>query len=297
MFETKAEMNGAAQGPSQHAQSQYTNTSARLAARLAIHNWNTYPQNWFSWARDRIPQSGLDVLEVGAGTGQLWLEPSSAAASSASPSPSSTESTSKSSEDDKDRSTDKPKSLTLTDFSPAMCAELEKVRIPGVPISVQQAGAEHLPFDDSSFDVVVANHMLYHVDSPDAALCEFRRVLRPNGTLVVALNGMDHLDELLGLGERVGRPSTIRNRARITAENARGQIEKYFADVSEERFPGAFEVGSVKPVVEYLGSLDERPLGEEQVGIVREVVGEAIERDGVFRVKKNMVLFKGGKGV
>jgi SAM-dependent methyltransferase len=176
-----------------------------------------------------------------------------------------------------------------------MCAELEKVQIPGVEIRVRQAGAESLPFGDESFDVVVANHMLYHVDSPDAALREFHRVLRPKGMLVVALNGMDHLDELLALGERVGRPSTIRNQARITAESARSYLDKLFEDVSEERFPGHFEVGGPEPVVEYLGSLGEEGLNVEQVEVVREVVSEGIRRDGVFRVKKNMVLFKGRK--
>ncbi|KAF2793170.1 methyltransferase type 11 [Melanomma pulvis-pyrius CBS 109.77] len=248
--------------PSKHAVSQYSATSTRLAARLAIHTWNTHTQGWFIWAGDRIPKNG-SILEVGAGTGQLWRE------TPASPST----------------------RLTLTDFSPAMCDELRK--IPGA--TVKQAGAETLPFDDGSFDTVIANHMLYHVDSPDAALKEFRRVLKPDGTVIVALNGMDHLDELLDLGEKVGRPSTIRNQARITAETADTFLGKYFRDLKSERFPGAFEVQSVQPVVDYLGSLGDDGLNGEQEDIVRRVVGEAIKRDGVFRVQKNMVLFTARK--
>ena len=248
--------------PSKHAVDQYANTSNRLAARLSIHNWNTHSQGWFAWAGDRIPKDG-SILEVGAGTGQLWRD--TPIASSA--------------------------QLTLTDFSPAMCEELRK--IPGA--TVKQAGAEDLPFEDEGFNTVVANHMLYHVDSPDAALREFRRVLKPGGTVVVALNGLDHLDELLDLGEKVGRPSTIRNQARITAETAKTFLEKYFEDVKEERFPGAFEVGSEQPVVDYLGSLGDEGLNDEQEGMVRKVVGEALERNGVFRVKKNMALFTGKK--
>ncbi|PSN66241.1 methyltransferase type 11 [Corynespora cassiicola Philippines] len=246
--------------PSKHAVSQYANTSDRLAARLAIHTWNTHSQGWFAWAGDRIPKEG-SILEIGAGTGQLWRE-----------------------------TTVTPSTrLTLTDFSPAMCEELRK--IPGA--EVRQAGAESLPFEDASFDTLVANHMLYHVDSPEAALKEFRRVLKPGGTVVIALNGMDHLDELLDLGEKVGRPSTIRNQARITAENAKGVLEKVFVGVTEERFPGAFEVGTTQPVIDYLGSLGEEGLNAEQADIVYHVVGSAIRKDGIFRVNKNMVLFKG----
>ena len=248
--------------PSKHAVDQYAKTSGRLAARLTIHNWNTHSESWFAWAGSRIPKDGR-VLEVGAGTGQLWREAPTTPATR----------------------------LTLTDFSEAMCEELRK--IPGA--EVRQTGAEDLPFEDESFDTVVANHMLYHVDSPEAALKEFHRVLRPNGTVVVALNGLDHLDELLALGDKVGRPSTIRNQARITAETARPKLEKFFADVTEERFPGAFEVKSVQPVLDYLGSLGDEGLNEEQQAIAKKEVEEAIARDGVFRVQKNMVLFKGRK--
>jgi ubiquinone/menaquinone biosynthesis C-methylase UbiE len=250
--------------PSKHAVDQYSSTSARLAARLSIHTWNTHTEGWFVWAGSRIPKTG-SVLEVGAGTGQLWRE---------SPPSSSTK-------------------LTLTDFSPAMCDELRKV--PNA--EVRQAGAETLPFEDDSFDTVIANHMLYHVDSPDAALKEFKRVLKPGGVVIVALNGMDHLDELLDLGEKVGRPSTIRNQARITAETANDFLDKYFEAVSSERFPGAFEVRTEQPVVNYLGSLGDEGLDEIQEEIARKTVREAIQKDGVFKVKKNMVLFTGRKEV
>ena len=44
--------------------------------------------------------------------------------------------------------------------------------------------AQSLPFADDSFDVVVANHMLYHVPDPSQAVAELRRVLRDDGVLV-----------------------------------------------------------------------------------------------------------------
>jgi SAM-dependent methyltransferase len=47
------------------------------------------------------------------------------------------------------------------------------------------ADAEHgLPFDDESFDVVVAGELLEHVRDPVALVRDARRVLRPGGTLV-----------------------------------------------------------------------------------------------------------------
>jgi ubiquinone/menaquinone biosynthesis C-methylase UbiE len=45
--------------------------------------------------------------------------------------------------------------------------------------------AQHLPFADASFDTVVANAMLHHVESPTRVLREMVRVRRPGGRLVI----------------------------------------------------------------------------------------------------------------
>ena len=38
-----------------------------------------------------------------------------------------------------------------------------------------------IPFEDSSFDIIMANHLMEHVDDDNAVLREFYRVLRPGG--------------------------------------------------------------------------------------------------------------------
>jgi SAM-dependent methyltransferase len=52
-------------------------------------------------------------------------------------------------------------------------------------IETQWADAEEgLPFEDESFDAVVAGELLEHVRDPPALVGEARRVLRPGGTFV-----------------------------------------------------------------------------------------------------------------
>jgi ubiquinone/menaquinone biosynthesis C-methylase UbiE len=46
------------------------------------------------------------------------------------------------------------------------------------------ADCARLPFDDGTFDLVYSNFVVEHLQSPHAAFHEWRRVLRPDGSLV-----------------------------------------------------------------------------------------------------------------
>ena len=103
--------------------------------------------------------SGLDgdVLEIGAGTGaNLRAYPATL------------------------------RSLTLTEPSPQMASRLRSKAEGSRPdATIVAAPAEDLPFDDESFDAVVTTLVLCSVDDVAAAARELRRVLRPDGRLVV----------------------------------------------------------------------------------------------------------------
>jgi SAM-dependent methyltransferase len=52
----------------------------------------------------------------------------------------------------------------------------------GRKITTRKLAGERLPFEDDSFDTVVASLVLCSVDDQDAVLSEIRRVLRPGGS-------------------------------------------------------------------------------------------------------------------
>ena len=80
--------------------------------------------------------------------------------------------------------------LTAIELSPAMMAiARQRAADLGREVDFREGDAEHLPFDDASFDTVVCALSLCTIPSPDAAVGEMRRVLRPGGRLLL----LDHI--------------------------------------------------------------------------------------------------------
>lgn len=63
----------------------------------------------------------------------------------------------------------------------------ERFRRAGVPADLRLGDAETLPYADGSFDVVYSFGVLHHTPNAKAAVSEIHRVLRPGGTLIVAM--------------------------------------------------------------------------------------------------------------
>ncbi|HEX3333729.1 MAG TPA: methyltransferase domain-containing protein [Acidimicrobiales bacterium] len=164
---------------------QYKDPS-NLSARIALHaRFSQSEQPWYPWLTSLVdwPEDG-DVLEVGCGPGTLWLNVAALLP---------------------------PLRLTLTDLSVGMLAAAREAVAPLPSLEVvatTACDAQALPFPDRSFDVVVANHMLYHVPDPSRAVSEFARVLRSGGVLVAATNGPNHLDVITELSRQFLGSST-----------------------------------------------------------------------------------------
>ncbi len=63
---------------------------------------------------------------------------------------------------------------------------------------------EPLPFEDASFDVVVAGELLEHLRDPDGVVAEARRLLKPGGMFVGSVPNFFRLRNRLAM--LVGRP-------------------------------------------------------------------------------------------
>jgi SAM-dependent methyltransferase len=94
---------------------------------------------------------------------------------------------------------------------------------------VRQAAVEDLPFEASSFDVVLATDVIEHVDDDIAALRELRRVAAPEGRLILTVPAYQWLwsshDESVHHRRRYTAP---RLRERVLAAGWAPTVETYF---------------------------------------------------------------------
>ncbi|WP_445370773.1 class I SAM-dependent methyltransferase [Methylomonas sp. HW2-6] len=104
------------------------------------------------------------------------------------------------------------------DLSSEMLAVVEaEAQRRGLPNIASQVGTvDNLPFADAMFDWVVTRHSAHHWRHIVPALTEMRRVLRPNGTLLlmdVVGPGLPLLDTWLQSLEVLRDPSHVRDRS------------------------------------------------------------------------------------
>ncbi len=171
--------------------------------------------------REVLSQARGRVLELGAGTGlNLELYP------------------------------DSVQDLTLTEPDPHMTKQLRKKLADSARATeVIEAPAEHLPFENDSFDTAVVTLVLCTVPDQAAALAEIRRVLKPDGQLLF-LEHVRSLDpDLAKWQDRLEGPWRFLgdgchcNRDTVSAISAAGF---HLSDVERPEFPKG--VPLVKPM-------------------------------------------------
>lgn len=209
-------------------------TDEHLAVRYRIHErYSRPPVDFQKWVLDAVQWSGDEwVLDLGCGPGTYFAGVAARA----------------------------PRGRHVAgDLSFGMARQAREHEA-AASFAVLNLDAPQLPFPDATFDVVLANHMLYHVAALPDALAEIRRVLRPDGLLVAGTNSQDNLPELDTLARRacalLGCPRVFAKAdTQFSLERGPALLGHYFRAVARYDLPGAFHFPEVDPVLDYLNSM------------------------------------------
>ncbi|MDO5516409.1 MAG: methyltransferase domain-containing protein [Clostridium sp.] len=211
---------------------QYKNDK-NLNLRTNLHSYNINRVDWDKWCFDQIDfKDNNKVLELGCGSGKFWRK-----------------------NEDK---IDSASEITLSDFSKSML-KIARSKLKDIKYNFkfEEINAEDIPYEDNTFDIVFAQHMIYFVPDIEKALSEIRRVLKPGGVFYVTANSSDSMKELNELVNNFDPDSGLNSNGystRFELENGEGILNKYFKRVDVEVLNGKIIVNDPKPVVEYKAS-------------------------------------------
>jgi DNA-binding transcriptional MerR regulator/trans-aconitate methyltransferase len=204
-----------------------------LNIRNILHSYNINKVDFDNWCFNQInfPKKAR-ILELGCGTGKFWFK--------------------------NKESIDKNLDITLSDFSKSMLKiAKDKLKDMDYDFKYEEINVENIPYDDESFDIVIAEHMIYFAADIEKALSEIKRVLTRGGIFYVSANSCETMAELNKLVEKFDSSLGLDNNgysSRFELENGYAILKKYFNKVDVEILEGKIIVDDAKPVVSYKAS-------------------------------------------
>ncbi len=174
----------------------------------------------------------------------------------------------------------------LTDISEGMVETLaERVR-ESEQIKTCIADVCCLPFSDGEFDVVIANHMLYHVPDMRCALREIRRVLKDGGRFIASTIGDGNLCELW---EAAGATAPT---LKFTLDNGHELLAEFFSSVEMHEHLSKPVITNARHAVEYMeSSASFGAFTKKSSEELFKAINDRITADGAFEVTKRAGLF------
>jgi SAM-dependent methyltransferase len=184
------------------------------------------------------------------------------------------------------------------DFSSGM---LEVAKAKTDAVEWLQGNAMQLPFADSSFDVVTARHMLYHVPDMNKAILESKRVLKPGGRFMAVTNDDGYMLEFWeAVFEAVQDDKNFNSMTdevlspKFFAAHLEQQIQNVFHTTTFTRLEGSLEFPGARPVLEYWDSIQgSYEISETAWTRGREALAKVLETrfgNTAWRVTKNVAI-------
>ena len=218
-------------GADQSLKTQYLN-STNVAARIRLHSeYSVNQEGWFPWLyRMSEIQDGMNILEIGCGNGALWLENMNYIPPHV--------------------------HITLSDISDGMLRDA-KNSINDERFSFSCFNAENIPFEDESFDVVYANHMLFYCENIDLVVKDCRRVLKKGGKLICSTYSKRHMKEITELVQEFDKDIVLSSDVlyeKFGLNNGNEILNRYFGSVECIRYEDSIEISDSEPLINYIVS-------------------------------------------
>lgn len=257
---------------------QYKNAS-NLRARINLHQkFSTNKEGWMPWFFKNLPlNKKCKVLELGCGDGSIW----------------------------KINYKYIPENwdIYLTDFSKGMLEDAKKnLSKQKERFKFEIVDIEKIPYEDESFDVVIANHMLYHVENIDRAMIEVNRVLKKQGIFYASTVGKEHMKEMREFISKVDKSilhlESFTLTKKFQLENGKKILSKYFPYVDTKRYGDSLAIKEEEALLDYIFSMPgdiREKFDEEKLKKIQNMLQKEKYEKGYIYITKDTGFFKSKK--
>lgn len=210
---------------------QYQNAN-NIASRINLHKlYSANKQGWFPWIYDHLNLKPHEqILELGCGDGSFWTE--------------------------NEEKLPQDLNITISDISEGMLRDARNnIADPADRFQYASFDCQQIPYDDHSFDSVIANHVLFYCKDITEALSQISRVLKPNGTFICSTYGSKHMKEInrlvTGFDDRIIL-SANKLYEIFGRENGASVCSRYFTDVHWISYQDELVVPDAEPLISYI---------------------------------------------
>lgn len=210
---------------------QYQNAS-NISSRINLHSlYSRNQEGWFPWIyRQCRISEGMRILELGCGDGTLWVQNRSRLPEDI--------------------------SVTLSDISEGMLRDARRaIGVTDSRFSFEPFDCHQIPYESETFDLVIANHVLFYCQNPEQVCHEVRRILKSNGRFLCSTYGSLHMQEVSRLvqdfDERIVL-SADKLYERFGRENGTDILSPCFAQIVWNGYEDSLLVPDAEPLISYI---------------------------------------------
>jgi ubiquinone/menaquinone biosynthesis C-methylase UbiE len=247
---------------------QYKN-STNINIRIKLHEkYSINTVHWFEWLFQQYQLKNNDrILELGCGNGELWL-----------------------------KNIDKISNMNiiLSDISNGMLEDAKNNLNVVNNIKYEIIDCHHIPYDDNSFDIIIANHLLFYLHDINKALSEIKRVLKPNGVFYCSTYGSLHMKEITDIIKEYNPKINLSNVAlykEFGLENGNNILLSYFNNIELRKYDDYLLVDNSDDLINYIlschGNQSEYILKDYQS--FKTFVSEKVKKN--FKITKDAGVF------
>ena len=254
---------------SENVKHQYSDDK-NLLIRTKLHlKYSTNKQGFVPWLFDKYEfLENCNILELGCGNGSQW----------------------------ENRIENLPKdcTLTLSDYSKGMVDSVRKKYSKYNNVSFKEIDIQDITFPDETFDVIIANHMLYHIPNLQKALSEVKRVLKNGGKFYSTTNGNGGMRPFLHNALKHFNPDTkaFTQEIPFNLQNGYEILSNHFSKVKRIDFEDSLAITETQDLVDWMKStISIASYSEKDINELFDYFEEIRKNYGAINIQKECGLF------